>query len=72
MIPMTPYTINNIRLVHNTTLDLALCCIAHALTLVATQHDATIDSDSILRSLCCVLASGRKKNWLRTDYFHMS
>ena len=30
------------------TLDVALCCVARALTLVATQRDARIDSDSIL------------------------
>ena len=29
-------------------LDLALCCVAHALTLVAMQCDARIDSESIL------------------------
>ena len=29
-------------------LDVALCCVVHALTLVATQRDARIDSDSIL------------------------
>ena len=30
------------------TLDVALCCIAQVLTLVAMQHDTRIDSDSIL------------------------
>ena len=34
--------------VHNMTLDVALHCIACALTLVAMQHDARIDLDSIL------------------------
>ena len=34
--------------VHNMTLDISLCCVARVLTLVAMQHDARIDSDSIL------------------------
>ena len=61
-----------LKQVHNMTLDLTLRCIARALTLVATQRDTRINSNSILvfpalRSLCLVT-----KIWLRTDYFHAS
>ena len=60
------------------TLDVTLCCVAHALTLVATQHDARIDSDFILvfPALClCVWSQKKKKkkkkNWLITNYFRV-
>ena len=40
------------KLVHNTTLNYALHCVAFASTLVETQHDTRIDLDRILALPC--------------------
>ena len=45
-------TIGLLRPVHNTTLYNALHCVAFALTLVGTQHNARIDLNPILAFLC--------------------
>ena len=42
----------DLRPIHNTTLNNVLHCVVFSLTLVETQHDARIDSDSILAFPC--------------------
>ena len=55
------------------TLDVMLRCIAHALTLVATQCDARIQILSCVPCLASLHLVAKKKNiWLRADYFRMS
>ena len=50
--------------------ELVSRCVVFTLTLVATQSNTRIDSDSILTFLLhCALASGHKKNSLKIESF---
>ena len=54
-------------LVHSMTLHHALRCISFMLTLIAMQHDARIDTDSIITFLCVALHLVTKNRWRLTS-----